>query len=82
MIRQYLGEFTEAGVSFYETNLLWSDEFNGTEINDRNWHTHLGEGDTKVPGAKGKRILNYRYLGYIMDDDVEVSEGTLKLWNQ
>ena len=72
----------ENSTVFTNSNLLWSDEFNGTEINRDYWNTDLGDGDTLVPGAKGSHLLNYNYLGYITDEDVEVSNGTLKLWNQ
>ena len=63
-------------------NLVWSDGFQGNELNRDNWNTDLGEGDTKVPGAHGRHLLNTNYLGYLTEEDIVVSNGSLKLLNQ
>jgi len=63
-------------------NLVWSDEFEGTELNRDNWHSDLGTGDNSVPGAVGQNYLNWNYLGFITDDDIVLSDGSIKLLNQ
>lgn len=62
-------------------NLIWSDGFQGNELNRDNWNTDLGEGDSQVPGAAGPHLLNTHYLGYNTEDDIVVSDGSLKLLN-
>ena len=63
-------------------NLIWTDGFQGNELNRDNWNTDLGEGDSQVPGAKGLHLLNYKYMGYNTEEDIIVSDGSLKLLNQ
>ena len=48
-------------------NLVWSDEFDGTEINRNNWNTDLGDGENRIPGAEGGNFLKWTYLGFITD---------------
>src|SRR5262245_56701661 len=59
-------------------NLVFVDEFDGTAIDQTKWTTRL-----PWPGDDGSyRHHNGNYLSYIMDDDVVVSGGTLKLRTQ
>ena len=64
-----------------DENLIWTDGFAGNELNKDYWNTDLGEGDSKVPGAYGAHLLNTRYLGYNTEEDIVVSDGSLKLLN-
>src|SRR5262249_10812797 len=59
-------------------DLVFADEFNGTSIDRGKWATRLA-----WSGDDGSyRHHNSSYLSYIMDDDVVVSGGTLKLQTQ
>jgi beta-glucanase (GH16 family) len=56
-------------------NLVFDDEFSGSSIDHSKWTTYL-----PWPGPEGNgRYHNSSYLSYIMDDDVVVSNGSLKL---
>jgi len=58
--------------------LIWHDEFDGDSIDETKWTTTLA-----WAGDDGSwRHHNSNYLSYIMDDDVVVSDGTLKLQTQ
>ena len=58
--------------------LIWHDEFDGDGIDLTKWTTTLA-----WSGDDGSwRHHNSNYLSYIMDDDVVVSDGTLKLQTQ
>jgi beta-glucanase (GH16 family) len=56
-------------------NLVFSDDFNGSSIDHSKWTTYLPWGGPEGNG----RFHNNNYLSYIMDDDVVVSNGSLKL---
>jgi beta-glucanase (GH16 family) len=56
-------------------NLVFDDEFTGSAIDASKWTTHLPWGGPEGNG----RFHNDSYLSYIMDDDVVVSNGSLKL---
>jgi beta-glucanase (GH16 family) len=56
-------------------NLVFSDEFSGSSIDHSKWTTYLPWGGPEGNG----RFHNNNYLSYIMDDDVVVSNGSLKL---
>jgi beta-glucanase (GH16 family) len=58
--------------------LVWNDEFEGDTINLDNWNTYLRD----LPGAAGERYHNTSYAQYIMDDDVIVENGLLRLQAQ
>ena len=58
--------------------LIWHDEFDGDSIDQTKWTTTLA-----WSGDDGSwRHHNSNYLSYIMDDDVVVGDGTLKLQTQ
>src|SRR5262249_41211483 len=56
-------------------NLAFDGEFTGGAIDPSKWTTYLPWGGPEGNG----RFHNDSYLSYIMDDDVIVSNGTLKL---
>ncbi len=59
-------------------DLTFVDEFSGTSIDRGKWATQLA-----WSGDDGSyRHHNSNYLSYIMDDDVVVNNGTLKLRTQ
>jgi beta-glucanase (GH16 family) len=64
--------------------LLWSDEFDGVALDAAAWTPNLGETDgvDLVPGAWGTYLLNDGYAGYIVEANVEITGGTLALWNR
>ncbi len=55
--------------------LVWSDEFDGDALNRDDWNTTLID----MPGAAGLRYHNTGYAQYLMDDDILVEEGLLRL---
>lgn len=55
--------------------LIWQDEFDGDALDTTRWSSHI----VNLPGALSQRYHNYDYANYIADDDVLVSDGTLKL---
>jgi hypothetical protein len=56
-------------------NPVFSDDFSGSAIDASKWTTYLPWGGPEGNG----RFHNSNYLSYIMDDDVVVSNGSLKL---
>ncbi|MEO0340135.1 MAG: family 16 glycosylhydrolase [Bacteroidota bacterium] len=55
-------------------NLVWSDEFDGNALNEDFWNFQLGDGsDLGIPGWGNNELQYYRR------ENVEVSEGTLKI---
>lgn len=65
--------------------LIWSDEFNDTAINTKNWViASLKDSITgdMVPGATGTNLLNSEYAGYITREDTYIENGSLILRNQ
>lgn len=55
--------------------LVWHDEFDGDTLNPDYWNTVIID----MPGAAGPRHHNDQYAQYIMDDDVLVEDGLLRL---
>lgn len=53
-------------------NLVWSDEFDGTELNAENWSAEIGTGTN----GWGNQELQY-YTD--REDNLQVSDGTLKI---
>lgn len=70
--------------------LRWSDEFDAPVLNESWWNvgTLRAPRSSKfpngsiVPGAYGGHLLKWQYLGYIMEDDVLLENGVLRLRNQ
>ena len=64
---------------------VWEDHFDSTEINTNNWV--VGSlvdpisGDT-IPGARGAHLLNYKYAGYITEENCYLENGALVLRNK
>ena len=64
---------------------VWEDHFDSTEINTNNWV--IGSlvdpisSDT-IPGARGAHLLNYKYAGYITEDNCYIENGALVLRNK
>lgn len=56
-------------------HLVWHDEFDGDTLNRDHWNTTLRD----MPGAAGQRYHNTGYAQYIMDDDIIVEDGLLRL---
>ena len=54
--------------------LVFNDEFDTPALNLSHWNTTMA-----FDGRQGARYHNVSYLHYVLDDDVMVSEGTLKL---
>lgn len=58
--------------------LTWSDEFDGTALDEAKWSIGL-----PWKGTDGSnRHHNNNYASYIMDDDVKVADGSLQLTTQ
>jgi len=65
--------------------LQWNDEFDQAVLNKSWWNvgTLAAKNGDLVPGAyRSEHLLNWRYAGYIMADDVLLANGTLSLRNQ
>jgi len=57
--------------------LVWSDEFDGTQLNADNWSAQTGTGTAYgLPAGWGNNELQY-YTSF--DDNLSVSDGTLKI---
>lgn len=54
--------------------LVWSDEFAGSALDSNKWNKTMD-----FPGRQGGRYHNFRYASYVMNDDIIVRGGTLKL---
>ena len=54
--------------------LVWSDEFDGCELNRHAWSTTMA-----MPGIRGPRQHNASYLNYVLDEDVAVADGALRI---
>jgi len=55
-------------------NLVFSDEFEGTQLDTSKWSTTMD-----FPGTHGPRYHNEFYLSYTLDEDVVVHDGILSL---
>lgn len=70
--------------------LKWADEFDGLTLNTSWWNVGTLRGPATpafpngslVPGAYGGHQLNWQYLGYIMEEDVLLQDGVLRLRNR
>ncbi len=60
-----------------EWELVWSDEFNGTTLNTANWNFDLGDGSDRGLQGWGNQEAQW-----YTPDNVEVSDGTLKITAQ
>lgn len=62
----------------------WKDTFDGPVLNPENWTMGLRDpaSNDLVPGARGRYLLNSAYAGYITEEDVVVSNGSLNLLNR
>jgi beta-glucanase (GH16 family) len=65
--------------------LVWEDGFNGSVIDTASWIVGSlrdpNNGDL-VPGARGDRLLNQQYSGYITSDNAYIDDGVLVLRNR
>lgn len=55
--------------------LIWQDEFDGDTLDTDKWNTVIID----MIGAEGPRHHNDQYAQYIMDDDILLEDGILKL---
>lgn len=65
--------------------LQWRDEFDGKVLNASWWNvgTLAAKNGDLIPGSyKSEHLLNWKYAGYIMEDDVLLDNGMLSLRNQ
>ena len=65
--------------------LVWEDHFDSSEINTNNWVVgSLVDPITNdtVPGARGAHLLNYKYAGYITEDNCYIEDSALVLRNK
>jgi beta-glucanase (GH16 family) len=63
---------------------VWEDTFETGSLDTNNWTIGLRDPDTGdlMPGAAGQYFLNSGYAGYITEEDVAVTNGSLYLQNQ
>lgn len=54
--------------------LVFSDEFDGTELDQSKWGTTM-----EYVGTAGRRFHNPYYLSYTLDDEVRLKDGLLQL---
>src|SRR3954471_1937277 len=54
--------------------LVFSDEFNDNQLDASKWSTTM-----EFAGTQGPRYHNEYYLSYTLDEDVLISEGSLRL---
>lgn len=54
--------------------LVFSDEFDGTQLDTSKWNTTM-----EFPGTHGPRYHNEFYLSYTLDEDVLIQDGHLRL---
>src|SRR6187402_1107551 len=54
--------------------LVFSDEFEGNQLDSSKWSTTM-----EFPGTHGPRYHNESYLSYTLDEDVILSDGLLRL---
>lgn len=54
--------------------LVFSDEFDGSQLDSNKWNTTM-----EFAGTHGPRYHNESYLSYTLDDDVIVGDGLLRL---
>ena len=64
---------------------IWEDHFDSTEINTDNWV--VGSlvdpiSNDTIPGARGAYLLNYKYAGYISENNCYIEDGALVLSNK
>ena len=64
------GTFSEAPLMYKNRTLIWSDEFNGNELDDDNWSYNIGD------GGWGNNEYQY-YTNSI--DNVRVTNGSLRI---
>ena len=64
---------------------VWEDQFDSTDINTNNWVVgSLVDPITSdtIPGARGAHLLNYKYAGYITEENCYIENGALVLRNK
>ena len=64
---------------------VWEDQFDSAEINTNNWVVgSLVDPITSdtIPGARGAHLLNYKYAGYITEENCYIENGALVLRNK
>ena len=64
---------------------IWEDQFDSTDINTNNWVVgSLVDPITSdtIPGARGAHLLNYKYAGYITEENCYIENGALVLRNK
>ena len=64
---------------------IWEDHFDSTQINTDNWV--VGSlvdpiSNDTIPGARGAYLLNYKYAGYISENNCYIEDGALVLSNK
>ena len=64
---------------------IWEDHFDSTQINIDNWV--VGSlvdpiSNDTIPGARGAYLLNYKYAGYISENNCYIEDGALVLSNK
>lgn len=77
-VAQSLKDSTFLATSADSWSLAWSDEFDGKELDASKWSIGLPWGGTDGAG----RHHNNLYTSYIMDDDINVADGSLQLTTQ
>ena len=55
--------------------LVWQDEFDGDTLDSEKWNTVIID----MAGAEGPRHHNDQYAQYLMDDDILLEDGILRL---
>ena len=64
---------------------IWEAHFDSTQINTDNWV--VGSlvdpiSNDTIPGARGAYLLNYKYAGYISENNCYIEDGALVLSNK
>ena len=65
--------------------IIWEDHFDSTQINTDNWV--VGSlvdpiSNDTIPGARVAYLLNYKYAGYISENNCYIEDGALVLSNK
>ena len=64
---------------------IWEDHFDSTQINTDNWVVGSlvdSISNDTIPGARGAYLLNYKYAGYISENNCYIEDGALVLSNK